>query len=663
MVKPVLAILALVLALRLPFLNQAIQGDDLYYLYGAEHAQIDPLHPTHTQYLFQGDLVDMRGQSHPPLNSWILGALLALFGDVREAPFHLAYTLFSVAAAMAMWSLARRFSDQPLLATLLFCAVPAFVVNGNSLEADLPFLALWMNAVALFVYAVDRQSGAALAGSACAAGLAGLAAYQGIFLTPILGVYLLQHRRSWRAGWAAALAAPGALLAWQLWERSTSGALPASLLAGYLRTYDFESLSRKAHAILALAVNLGWIVSPILLVAQAVKPAVSRVVSTLVGASGSLARLETSPRMATQQAGQPAPRWQWAAAILAALAAAFYDPNPLCWLSAACGAWLLAWCFGRGFLGWWVLIFFTCGVAVFFVGSARYLLPVAAPIAILAAEAVPARLGVSGLVLQLAVSLALATVNYQHAGAYRDFAAQLFHDEARDSAPRRVWINADWGLRWYLEAEGGLPLPKGQAIQPGEIVVTSTLANPTPPGTPLALLSPAEIASPLPLRLMSLEGRSAYSYSPRGSRPFEISNGPIDRVRAEIAIEPRLSYLEPSQSGAASQIVAGLFADGWMSKEARLLLKAPARAAPLEVALYVPDNAPARRLKVAVNGIAAIDQDLPGPGAMVLSAPVATASGSVTVTLAVDKTFSVPGDARALGLIIRGVGFRNSEGN
>ena len=39
------AILALVFLLRLPFLNQAIQGDDPYYIYGAEHAQIDPCIP------------------------------------------------------------------------------------------------------------------------------------------------------------------------------------------------------------------------------------------------------------------------------------------------------------------------------------------------------------------------------------------------------------------------------------------------------------------------------------------------------------------------------------------------------------------------------------------------------------------------------------------
>jgi len=156
-VKESLAIIAIVLALRLPFLHQAIQGDDLYYLYGAEHAQIEPLHPDHAKYLFDGDLVEMRGNSHPPLNSWILGALLWALGDVREVPFHLAYSIFSIIAALAMLSLARRFCGRPLLATLLFVAVPAFVVNGNSLETDLPFLALWMLAIAWFVKGIEEN--------------------------------------------------------------------------------------------------------------------------------------------------------------------------------------------------------------------------------------------------------------------------------------------------------------------------------------------------------------------------------------------------------------------------------------------------------------------------------------------------------------------------
>ena len=137
-----------VLILRLPFLNQAIQGDDVNYLYGAEHAQIDPLHPTHTQYAFMGRIVDMRGHPHPPLNAWYLGLLLAVFKDISEVPFHTAYILFSLIAGFSALSLARGFSPHPLAATLLFLVTPTFVINGTSLESDEPFVAFWLLSVA-----------------------------------------------------------------------------------------------------------------------------------------------------------------------------------------------------------------------------------------------------------------------------------------------------------------------------------------------------------------------------------------------------------------------------------------------------------------------------------------------------------------------------------
>ncbi len=345
--KQALLIIALVLALRLPFLHQAIQGDDLYYLYGAEHAQIEPLHPAHTQYLFRGDLVDMRGQSHPPLNSWILGGLLAVAGDVQEVPFHLVYTLFSLIAALSMLSLARRFSEHPLLATTLFCLVPAFVVNGNSLEADLPFLAFWMAAMARFVDAVDREAAEALAGCVVASALAALASYQAIFLTPILAVYVYQQRRGWTPAWLATLTAPLALAAWQLWERATTGAVPAAVLAGYMRSYHFAALGQTARGATALVVHLAWMVSPLILV---------------------LLIPRSSRRL-------------WLIAGIAAVGAASYDMNPLFWVSFALGVWVIGWSVqqatGKNFPAWWLLLFLAPGMLVFFAGSARYLLPVA----------------------------------------------------------------------------------------------------------------------------------------------------------------------------------------------------------------------------------------------------------------------------------------------
>jgi hypothetical protein len=620
---PVLAIVALVLLLRLPFLNQAIQGDDLYYLIGAQHALIDPLHPTHARFMFLGEMVDMRGFSHPPLNAWILTGLLAAIGDVREVLFHLAYILFSVLAALSMWSLARRFCEKPFLATLLFLAVPAFVVNGGSLESDLPFLAFWMMAVALFVKAVDEDSRAALYGSAVAGALAGLAAYQAVFLVPILALYVWQKRPRWYEAWVATLAAPLAIGAWQLFELITSGPVPAAVLAGYLGTHGFQSLAQKSRNVVALVVHSGWIVSPLLVLAGFVR--------------GS--------------------KWRWILAALISAAGALYDPNPLFWASLGCGVLVLSSCVGRDFLGAWVLLFFAGALAVFFAGSARYLLPIAAPVAILAARRCGTATMVAGFALQMALSLGLAVVNYQHWDAYRQFAESL----SRETADHRVWIDGDWGLRFYLEREGALALPLGQVLQSGEMVVSSVLANPLPVTAPLAPFAQMEIRPWIPLRIVALDGRSAYSSaSSRGLLPFEISTAPIDRVSANAVIEhqPQLSYLNPHDPAAASQIVSGLFPDGWMTEQATVVLKRPASAADLRAVIYIPDSSPARRVTMFADGQRVAEAIYAAPGSYSLEAPLPSGPERTTVTLTVDKTFSVPGDQRRLGAIINGIGFR-----
>src|SRR5579871_3903001 len=241
-------VLAVVFLIRLPFLNQAIQGDDVYYLAAAEHAQIDPLDPNHVEYVFMGSRVDLRGFPHPPGNAWFLAILIAVFGEVREIPYHAAYMLFSLVAACAMWSLARRFSPHPLWATLLFLAVPAFVINGNSLESDLPFLACWMAAVACFAAGRDLWAAIAMA-------LAALCAFQAAFLTPILWVYVWFYRRRDRRAWMLTLVAPATLIVWQLWERWYSGALPVAVSAGYMNSYGLQALANKLRSAPALTVH------------------------------------------------------------------------------------------------------------------------------------------------------------------------------------------------------------------------------------------------------------------------------------------------------------------------------------------------------------------------------------------------------------------------
>jgi hypothetical protein len=564
-------VLALVLLIRLPFLNQAIQGDEDTYLKEASHALIDPLHPANTTYVFRGEAVDLRGHSHPPLNAWILAALIALVGSVREIPFHAAYVVFSLIAASAMWSLARRFSPQPLWAVLLFLAVPAFVVNGNSLETDLPFLAFWMAAVALFC--AGRLTPAAIAMA-----LATMTAYQAILLTPILGIYCWIHHRRDRNAWLV-LATPFVVIAvWQVFERLTTGAMPAAVLGGYFAKYGFQALDAKLRNALMLSIHSCFIVFPPLFV--------------------------------------------------------------LIWRKRQ-----------EPFLLAWAGIFFCGALVLFFAGSARYLLPMAAPVVLMASR-LPVRWLATGFTAQMILSVGLAVVNYQHWDAYRRFVPGQPH----------MWVNGEWGLRHYLEQDGALPLTKTQQIRAGDFIVTSDLGRAMEVTSPTVLVSELVIRPAIPLRLIGLESHSGYSSVSAGFWPFGISRGVIDRVRLAKAIERNitLEYLPMNAPEAADQIISGIYSlednrSRWMSRSAVIALKRPAGPMPLNVNFYISPDSRARRVRLLLDGSEVAAQSFSAPGAYTLkSAPVIGSVAGVEV----DQTFTAPGDARELGVVLLGVGFQ-----
>jgi hypothetical protein len=622
--RQLILIALVVLALRLPFLNQAFQGDDVLYLTEAAHAQIEPLHPKHTTYVFMGRDIDMRGQSHPPLNAWFLALLIAAGKSVSEIPFHAAYMLFSLIAAFSALALARRFSPQPLLATLLFCATPAFVINGTSLEADLPFVAFWLLSTALYVCAVDRDSVSLLAASSLAMALTALTAYQSILLVPILFLY----GRKWRLARFAAFTPLAVLLAWNFFERLTTGGLPAGILANYMTTYGLQVLAQKMKSAVALTGHLAWLTFPTLWIPSL---------------------------YALPFAG------------VAAIGAAFHDLNPLFWASIAVGVGILVWCarHWRDFLAQWVLIFFAGALVIFFAGSARYLLPIALPIAILATQRARPRLLVISFAGGFALSLALALVNYQHWDGYRQFARAL----QSDAESKRLWINGEWSLRYYFESEGGLPLHQGQAIHPGEMLVSSKLSYPIHVligGGALAPVAQRTITSSIPFRIVALEGRSAYSATMFGLRPFDISRAPIDQLVAELMIErkPTLTDLPMNAPEAEQQIVGGVYQlEGgqwrWMSQTATILLKPPNQPTPVTLRFTIPPASPARQVTIALNDHTVASQTYSGPGAYSLSsAPMKSDGDSAKLTVTVDKSFSVPGDSRQLGIILTEAGFK-----
>ena len=576
----------LVLAIRLPFLNQAILGDDDIYLTEAAHALVEPLHPNHTGYVFQGETVDLRGHSHPPLNAWVLAGLMAVTGGVKEVPFHAAYLGFSLVGVWAMWRLARRFSEKPGWATLLFVAVPVFVVNGNSLESDLPLLAWWMAGVALFV----GRGGKAVAAACVCMALAAMTAYQAVFLTPILGLYVwLFHRRS-VGRWMAVLVPPATIAGWQVFERLSLGAMGAQQLAAYLPRFHFFN----PEARVALFVHSWFLIFPAL--------------------------------------------------VPAAMAVAWRkrkDPDTL-------------------FLLGWIGLFFAGALVVFFAGSARYLLPMAAPLALLASRLRPRWLAI-GFLAQMVLGLGLAVVNYQHWDAYRELAAEM----RGPTEGHRVFVDGEWGLRSYFERDHGVPLTRTQVLRAGDFVVESELGASVRVKAPASVVRVREIRPSVPLRIFGLETRSGYSTISRGLWPFGISRGVVDRVRVLRVMErrPTLEYLPMKAREAGEQIVSGVYGleDNrfrWMAGRAALALKSPAEAAPVRVEFTIPGNAPGRKVTVRLDGREIASRTFAGPGTYTLeSAAVRPAGATASLEIEVDRTFRVPGDARDLGMVLTGAGF------
>jgi len=352
---------------------------------------------------------------------------------------------------------------------------------------------------------------------------------------------------------------------------------------------------------------------------------------------------------------------------VAAIGAAFYDWNPLFWGSIAVGVGILICCARqwRDFLAQWVLIFFAGALAIFFAGSARYLLPIALPIAILATQRARPRLLASSLACGFALSLALARVNYQHWDGYRQFARQL-QDQAKS---KRLWINGEWGLRYYFESEGGLPLHQGQAIHPDEIVVSSKLSYPIPftsGGGVLAPVAERSITSSIPFRIVALNGRAAYSTTMFGLRPFDISRAPIDQLSAELMIarKPALTDLPMNAPEAGQQIVSGVYQleSGqwrWMSQTATILLKPPDQPTPVTIHFTIPAASPARQVTIALNDHTVASRTYSAAGVYALSSPPVKPDGDTAkLDIALDKSFSVPGDSRQLGIILTEVGFK-----
>ena len=181
--------------------------------------------------------------------------------------------------------------------------------------------------------------------------------------------------------------------------------------------------------------------------------------------------------------------------------------------------------------------------------------------------------------VHLAAGVALAAAENHYVEQYREFAQRL----APMVESKRLWSNAEWGLRYYLGELGSEPLLHDQTLRTGDVVVTSELAATIPfrATDPKLELLQADIAvGPLPLQTIGLESRSGYSSSEFGILPFDWGYGSIDRVAATKLATPSrrpatYGWTLPKRKPISSAASIGLkppTGAGWANRDRPLFL-------------------------------------------------------------------------------------------
>ena len=435
----------LLLGTSLPFLGQAMHIDDQIYLMGAEIIEADPLRPYSARRGFLGLKVPYyRGiNSHPEGLPYYLAAMRGVTGAQGEVAHHLLMLPWLGLLLLGIWGLARELktATHPGWAALLLLGCAPVLVNAHTVMTDVPFLALFMAGL----WALLRCHRAGGVGWAAVALLLCNAAwfmqYRGLLLLP-MGVGWLAVTRKVNVRTVAVLASVPLLFAgWCLWNQWELGKAHFFFSGGQIE-FTLERLTLSALAMASYAGGTLLFLTPLVLwqLRRNKKALALLLAASLAGAATLLVLMP---------ARVPGPR---AAIFLLATAGLFL-----------LGGALLAALDGERPHGKPLAL--TLGglavlqvVASLFASVRMLLLPL--PFLVLALlhstgngkETPPRKLLLTVLCLNLLLGLAISWGDRTYADAYRTVAPEVAR--AAKAGGGTGYFVGEWGLRYYLEAEG-----------------------------------------------------------------------------------------------------------------------------------------------------------------------------------------------------------------
>lgn len=529
--REILIVIMLTLLMTLPFVGRPFDMDDIIFLKLAEARQDQPLQLELRDFEFFGVFNESFIDTHPPLVSLYL-ALMMMLGGSSEVWLHLSFLIFTVTAALAMYFLARRFTRHAMFASLLLVATPGFAVMSHSLMSDLPGLAFWLAATALYVYGLDGRRPLLMVLSSLMLSLGIFTSYQVLGALVLLFVYALLRRRLSLLT-TLPLVFPLVLFAgFTAWHLTATGSLPGLSHIHYVQQEALVPAAVLEKMVALICVVGGAIVFPLVL----------------------LRVLIIRKRDAAVFALLFMPLFIYEAALLftgrTGLAEALLIP-----LFLALG--LL--CLGNAFLTGGrrlfsashetrakggVLMLWIAGVAlaVLFLlpySSVKYLLPAFPPLVLLFVWMVEDRFDgdrvrkvlLTAVIATAALGALVSLSDYELAASKRFFAEEYAIGYGGEAAGNRLWFSSEFGVRYYMEKQGSRELSERSQVKDGDLVVLPMIAGSRIPAEfekRLTLVDSISLHSLWPVRVTDHRAGAGFYGSRWGPLPYSLSTGSLD---------------------------------------------------------------------------------------------------------------------------------------
>jgi hypothetical protein len=540
-VPPLVWLLGLQLLLVLPFAGQPFHIDDGIYLDIARHAVHAPLHPQDFPYIFEGWRVpDLGSHTHPPFVSYWIALLLRLFGDGPRVHvmLHLGFIVFPLLFTFGMYRLAVRFTEIPVLTTLVAILSPAALVAAHTIMTDYPCLALSTLGLALYIDGADERRPVKIWIAGVVLTLAAFCAYPAVAIAGLCWVYAILKKCKMRAAKWAPLLAPAWMAVWLTYSSLYFHRFVLGATVQYTARTGGLSIISALYKLLAFPIFL----------------------------AGVLVLLLPLIRLAWKWLrGGVAIIWVVASVALTQLVVSNYDLTDrlLVILFLTVGGWTLIGLALRiaktlsagsssvrqdgALLAGWVAITIAQVLIAFSSMTARFLLPMLPPLVLLAflkgsgATSYLRRSAMIGASAGLTLGLILSVADFTMAHTHRVIALQL--GRTYHGWESQVRFGGEWGMRHYMLEQGfrqyestGDDFSGGQfVVQPGQAVA---YAVPQDVETMLVPVRRQVWQTAIPIQMMNRTANAGFYSSTWGLLPFSFSRAPIEEITVR-----QVSYL------------------------------------------------------------------------------------------------------------------------